>query len=141
MKVEVNIENNNIDAVKKALEEQSKAGLTAVGLQAERHAKEIVTYDTGLLRNSITYALAGEPPAISGYEADRGGKTGVYAGDAPKDGDDDLSVYIGTNVEYAPFVENGASGRKAKPFLKPAIQNYKSEYEEILKRYLKGDGS
>lgn len=67
---------------------------------------------------------------------------------------DEKAVYVGTAVEYAPYVEFGhhqqvgryvpAIGKRlvrefvpAKPFLKPAIQNHLDEYKHILETELK----
>ena len=75
---------DNTDEVLSALEKAKKRGLEAIGLVAEGHAKKITPVDTGRLRNSISHAT------------------------------DDEAAYIGTNVEYAPYVELGARGRKGQ---------------------------
>ena len=54
-------------------------------------------------------------------------------------GDNSNSVYIGTNVEYAPYVEFGTSKQKAQPYLKPAVTNHIDEYKKIVKSTLKED--
>lgn len=64
---------------------------------------------TGRLWNSITFAL----------DAD--------------DGDGISAVVVGTNVEYAPYVEYGTSRSKAYPFLKKTIQKNLDRYHEIFK--------
>lgn len=43
------------------------------------------------------------------------------------------TAYIGTDVEYAPYVEFGTYKMAAKPYLKPGIMDYMDEYEEIAK--------
>ena len=85
--------------------------LESWGMTAESHAKSNITaasrVDTGLLRNSITYALSGKEAKIAAYRGDNesqyGGKEGIpegrYEGTAPTG--DDEAVYVGTNVEYA----------------------------------------
>lgn len=45
---------------------------------------------------------------------------------------------IGTNVEYAPYVELGTSKMKAQPYLRPAIEEHIDEYKSIIEDYLKG---
>lgn len=94
-------------AVKKALEE--------IGIEAETHAKEIITekgaVDTGRLRNSITHQI---------------GETDSK----------EPCVYVGTNVSYAPFVEFGTSRMKARPYLKPAVEDFRDEYKEIVENNL-----
>lgn len=91
-----------------ALPEQIGQALEAIGLTAERYAKEICPVDTGRLRASISHAR------------------------------DDNAAYIGTNVEYAPYVELGTSIRRAKPYLRPAAEDHSDEYKEIARVALRG---
>ena len=65
-------------------------------LQVDRAAKQLCPVDTGRLRSSITNELG-------------------------QDGDG-LVATIGTNVEYAPYVELGTSKMAAQPFLLPALE-------------------
>lgn len=97
---------SNADLFKNALPEQIARALEAIGLTAEGYAKKDCPVDTGRLRNSISHAR------------------------------DDEAAYIGTNVEYAPFVELGSSKRKPKPFLRPAAQDHADEYKAIVKAAL-----
>ena len=84
-------------------------GLETCGLVAEGYAKKLAPVDTGNLRNSITHDVDdGEPAA-----------------------------YIGTNVEYAPYVCLGTIHMKAQPFLKPAVNDHKDEYRKIIEDELK----
>lgn len=123
-------------AAKAAIMVALKQGMKTVGMQAESHAKELCPVKTGLLRNSIAYAIGGE--AASNGE-----------GAAPGDDDGKITLYVGSNVEYAPYVELGhyqqpgryvpaigkrlvASYVSARPFLRPAIENYTEEYNQIL---------
>ena len=79
-------------------------GLETCGLVAEGYAKKLAPVDTGNLRNSITHTVDdGEPAA-----------------------------YIGTNVEYAPYVCLGIIHMKALPFLKPAVADHANTYREII---------
>ena len=84
-------------------------GLETCGLVAEGYAKKLAPVDTGNLRNSITHTVDEEEPA----------------------------AYIGTNVEYAPYVCLGTIHTNAQPFLKPAVNDYKDEYRKILENSLK----
>ena len=90
-----------------AMENAIKNGLYAIGMAAEGHAKRAITrqkaVDTGRLRNSITF----------GWDAE--------------------AVYIGTDVEYAPYVELGTVKMSPRPYLKPAATNHKAEYEALMK--------
>ena len=84
-------------------------GLEKCGLTAERFAKKLAPYDTGNLRNSITHEVDdGEPAA-----------------------------YIGTNVEYAPYVCLGTIHMNAQPFLKPAVAANANTYRKIIEKELK----
>lgn len=91
---------DNSDKFKSAMSKAKMAALEAIGLQAEGYAKKLCPVDTGLLHNSITHAISGQPAAIETYKADKGDAQGSYSGTAPK-GWFETSVYIGTNVEYA----------------------------------------
>ena len=99
--------------------------------------------DTGLLRNSITYAIAGKKPAKTEYTADKGDGKGKYQGIVPKM-EGERTVYIGTNVKYAPYVHEGhytATGKKitANRFLRNAVEKHKEEYKRMLEMGLKGE--
>ena len=130
---------DNTEEFKSALQNAIERGLEAIGVTAEGYAKEELTkqkaVDTGLLRNSITYAISGNKPAISSYKADKGGASGSYSGSAPDE--KEKSVYIGTNVEYAPYVELGTFKMDARPFLKPAATNHSSEYKSLMEESMK----
>ena len=129
---------DNTDEVLSALEAAIKRGNEAIGMTAERHAKKKCPVDTGRLRNSITYALAGEETHVKSYRASKGGKereTYTYEGTA--DGEKGSGVYIGTNVEYAPFVENGARGRPPVHFLQDAAANHSDEYKRLMEDSMK----
>lgn len=106
----VDIKIDNTDLAKDELHKAMAVALEAVGLQAEEYAKGLCPVDTGLLRNSITHAVSD----------DSGGQ----------------AAYIGTNVEYAAYVEMGTSRSKAQPYLKPAAENHKEEYKQIIKEQL-----
>lgn len=133
------------DEVKKTLNDVLDPTLEALGMQGERHAKELVRTDTGLLKNSITHAVAGESAAISSYRADNPDasgniNTGEYSGTTEKQGDE-KAVYIGSNVSYAIPVETGhikpdGTFTAPHPYLKPAIENHVDEYKAIVKKYL-----
>lgn len=133
----IKIENNNRKEIVKELDQATKRALTAVGMQAVTDiiSKGDFPVDTGLLRNSITFAISGEPPAISLYSADKGSENGSYQGTAPDD--KDPTVYIGTNVEYAKYVQFGTSKMKARDFLMAPLRANLGKYKEILTKYLK----
>lgn len=144
------------------LNDKIMTALEAVGLQAEAYAvleleNSPRRVDTGLLRNSITHAVSGKPPDKTSYQASYGSninqktgkrysakskkagevKSGTYQGYAPADDSDHLSVYIGTNVSYAPYVHFGTMHMDANPFLKHAVEKHRDEYKRIFEHYLK----
>lgn len=125
--------------VEKATEQALKRVAKMIGGTVEGHAKELCPVDTGLLRNSITYAIGGDLPNIVTYTDDSGKTAGTYDEIAPKDDDDQITVYIGTNVQYAPYQELGAPNAHvpARPYLRPAMENYKREIEQIIEQQLK----
>lgn len=97
---------DNTEEVKDELLEKIERGLIACGLVAEGHAKSLCPVDTGRLRNSITNQVDMSEQA----------------------------VYIGTNVEYAAYVELGTSRMPARPFLRPAAHDHGPEYQELLRQ-------
>ena len=98
---------DNSAAVLAALEMKKKQALEAVGATAERHAKAITPVDTGRLKGSIAHAV------------------------------DDNAAYIGTNVEYSPYVEYGTHRQKAHHMLKKAATEHGDEYAAIVKAAMK----
>lgn len=89
--------------------------LTEAGLHLEGEAKEELEVspkrvDTGLLRNSIAFALDGEAASIQTYHADRPKKgstvieSGSYSGTTPEEPQGKNALYVGTNVEYGVYV-------------------------------------
>lgn len=138
---------DNSEEILAALERATKNGLKAIGITAEVYAKRRLTDTvytrttdpkgyklTGRLRNSVTYALAGEKAAIDSYK-DNDGNTYTYEGTADNDGE---GVYIGTNVVYAAGIETG-SRRKAGAvhFLQSAAADHGPEYKDIMEDSLK----
>ena len=119
------VRKNNLKAYQEAMNTALVRALEEIGLLAERFAKENLStpksghltkpdprpnVDTGRLRNSITHAID---------EAEK-------------------SVAVGTNVEYAPYVELGTSKMKDWPYLRPAAQKHASEYRQVLEKHLRG---
>ena len=133
---------DNTEEVLSALEAAIKRGNEAIGMTAEGHAKKKITVagavDTGRLRNSITYALAGEETHVKSYKANKGGKDReTYTYDGTAEGKKGSGVYIGTNVEYAVFVENGAQGRTPVHFLQDAATGHTDEYKRLMEDSMK----
>ena len=94
--MEVKITDNSA-IFKRAKDEAVAAALEAIGLTAERHAKERCPVDTGRLRNSITHAT--EHYSGQGSYADNHGNG--YNDATARASPEKNAVYIGSNVEYA----------------------------------------
>lgn len=123
------------DEVYKELEAAWQRALEKCGLVAEGYAKKLCPVDTGNLRNSITHTVS-----------DNG----------------ERAAYVGTNSEYAVYVECGTGiyypggrqtpwtyqdengdwhlthGQRAKPFIKPAVSEHGEQYKRIIEAKLKG---
>ena len=118
MGISITIEDHSGDVLNE-LDSKLPVILEECGLAAEGFAKKEITksvYDTpespsyrrtGRLRNSITHTVSGD------------------------------AAYVGTNVEYAPYVEFGTRRTKARPFIKPSITNYIDQYKRIIEKWLK----
>jgi HK97 gp10 family phage protein len=121
---------SNLDDVKRALREAIKRGLGEAGALVERDARQLCPVDSGHLERSITYKVQED------------------------------SVVIGTNIEYAPYVEFGTGiyaakgdgrstpwgyeteegehfftrGQKPQPFLEPALVENKENVQRIIRQ-------
>lgn len=125
-----------IDNSKLVLDEFKDAVLRALercGLQAEGYAADLAPVDTGNLRDHISHAVDASEPA----------------------------AYVGTNTEYAPYVELGTgihypggrdtpwiyqdakgdwhrtNGQRPQPFIKPAAADHAQTYRNIIEDELK----
>lgn len=122
---------DNSKEVLSAMLEAKARALESCGLVAEGYAKKATPVDTGNLRNSISHKVTED------------------------------AVYIGTNTEYAPYVEFGTGkyypggrpdswvyqddkgnwhrteGAKAQPFLKPAVTDHAQQYRGIIESEMK----
>ena len=134
---------DNSNEVISLFQKAKHRGLEAIGLAAEGHAKKNLYpghgLDTGRLRNSITYAIAGYQTHVQNYRrsnvvggASQKHKRYEYGGDV-MEGEKDSAVFIGSNVEYAPCVEMGAKGRAPLHFLQDAATGHTEEYKKIIK--------
>lgn len=123
------------DEVLSALDAALARGLEKCGLVAEDYAKKLCHVGTGNLRNSITHMVS----------------------------DGEKAAYIGTNSEYAVYVECGTGiyypggrqtpwtyqdengdwhlthGQRAKPYIKPAVADHAAQYTRIIEQELKGE--
>lgn len=123
---------NRAAEVKEEFQAACVRALEKCGMTAEGYAKKLCPVDTGNLRNSISHRV------------DEG----------------ELAVYIGTNNEYAAYVELGTGkytsggrqdpwvyqddegrwhhthGQRAQPYLKPAVADHRHTYESIIENEL-----
>lgn len=109
MDIKIEMEVDNSELVLSEKDEAVIRALTTIGMLAEGYAKKACPVDTGRLRNSISWAVL------------------------------DDSVYIGTNVEYAPYVELGTSRMEARPYLRPAVTDHVDKYKAVVRNELKNN--
>lgn len=124
---------DNSKEVLAAFQEAAARALEKCGLTAEGYSKRLAPVDTGNLRNSIIHQVD----------------------------DGESAVYIGTNTEYAPYVELGTgkyaeggrptpwvyrddegnyhwtAGNPAQPFLAPAVKDHAQTYRNIIEDEMK----
>lgn len=132
--IEVKLTDNSGEVLEDMVRKKLKA-LEIVGLAAEGYAKRLCAVDTGRLRNSITHATSTN--SGSGSYSDNKGSS--YSDASAKSTPEEDSVYIGTNVEYAPYVELGTVRTPAQPFLRPAASDHIEQYKNIIKRVMKDE--
>lgn len=112
MAVDFKIESDNTDKILKDAEMAIKKSLTEIGLIVEGDAKLKTPVDTGRLRNSFTNEVKMKEKA----------------------------VYIGSNVEYAPYIEYGHrvgtsnSFYEGRHMLADAITGNQSEMKSIIEQ-------
>ena len=111
--MDIQIKQDNFDLVKSMNKTALKPGLEMCAGTAENYAKELCPVDTGRLRQSIGH-ICFERPATGDIEAE-----------------------VGTNVEYAEFVELGTRYQHAQPYLKPALAEHAAEYSKIFQQVFK----
>lgn len=102
---------SNLPEVLSAIARNKIRTLTTIGLFVEGEAKDRCTVDTGNLRASIDHRV----------------------------NSDNDSVSIGTNVEYAIFVEKGTRFMRDQPFLTPAVEENKDKIERIVEEGMRLD--
>lgn len=105
----VKIVNDNTDLVKKELDLKIERSLFIISQKMENYAKAKCPVRTSRLKNSIAHDYSVQAKVAA----------------------------VGTNVEYAPYVELGARGRDPKYFLKGSIDNHINEYKFIFENEMK----
>lgn len=145
--ISIRVEDHTSDVLD-ACTAQIELALQAIGSEAAGYSEKLCPVDTGNLRNSITWATE---------KTSGGGESTPLAN--PEVG----TVYIGSNVKYAPYVEFGTGkfasngqgrqtpwafqdskgewhithGMKPHHFLRDAMANHGDHYQAILEAALK----
>ena len=142
---------DNSAEILRILFDSGQKGLEKIGIKAENYAKKLVP--------------VGTVESVGGWaKKNKNGKR-TYRGGTLKrsithrvDGDE---LIVGSNVEYAPYVELGTGPNfrpppewidftsergkgvgkayvKPRPFLRPAFEDHRKEYQDIMERELRG---
>ena len=114
---------DNTEYVASAMDRALAEALDEIGEMVVQRARELCPVDTGRLRNSITHRMGGGGFSFPGMGAAVG-----------------KEVTVGSNVEYAAYVELGTSRTDAQPFLWPAAEDYAGEYRRVVEEHMR-DGS
>lgn len=123
-KVQIKVTSHKDEALLE-LKKKVSIALEAIGAEAATYAMKDTPVDTGRLRNSIAWATnqhMGGGPEASGKKGEP----------------EDNAVYIGTNVEYAVYVEYGNQKHVVgkNHYLRDAAANHSEHYKEILRAAL-----
>jgi HK97 gp10 family phage protein len=94
---------DNSGDITAAFDNGMPVALEKCALVAENYAARLCPVDTGRLRGSISHAVTNN------------------------------EAYIGTNVEYGPYVELGTTRTRAQPFLRPAVADHIDQYKQIIR--------
>ena len=87
-------------------------------------------YQTGRTKGAITYATNKKRTRVTGQ---------AKAGDEVSAPTQDDTLHVGLNVAYAPHVEYGTIKMAAQPFMRPALDNRRSDIRRMgLKEVDKG---
>lgn len=127
---------DNSEIFLKAKDQAVASALEAIGLTAERYAKERCPVDTGRLRNSITHATK----MYSGRGSYSDKKGNLYDDATARGEPEKNAVYIGSNVEYAKIVETSTTMKHTSGsahFLRDAAATHGEEYKRIAEIQLK----
>lgn len=126
---------DNSGEIRRLINQAVIRGLERCGMECEGYAKDLCPVDTGNLRNSITHEVDTSEPA----------------------------VHIGSNNEYSAYVELGTGiyaeggggrptpwvykddkgnwhhthGQQAQPYLRPALEDHKQTYKNIIEDAMK----
>ena len=141
---------DHTDEIISAKDAAVERALEIIGGKMERYAKAlcpvgtpestgIAGYRGGTLRNSITYITSNHSGKTVTIPKASASPTAPLHGGTQEDASTDEKnvVYVGTNVYYAPYVEEGTSKKAPRRFIKPALNDHLSEYKHIFLNELK----
>lgn len=94
--------------ITEGIKEAIHRALVRIGGEVVSYAGDLIHNVTGNLRRSLTFYT------------------------------EDNVVYIGTDCEYAAYVEEGTSKSKPHPYLRPAAEDHMDEWRQILEDELRG---
>ena len=142
--MEFKIDKDNTGEILSAVEQAKQRALEIIGGKIEKYAKALCPVDTGALRNSITHQVDEDEVQV--------GSNMTYA----------PYIELGTGKNYTPppgwmesnapkgsgrpepWVYKGADGEfhrgyyiKARPYLRPAVENHLSDFEDVIKGEMK----
>ena len=106
----------------------AEKALPVIGRMLEDTAVALCPVDTTRLRGSITFATVksrSQPSEKAG------------PGDGVDRPSDSYTLYVGTGVEYAPYVEYGTRFSAAQPYLRPAMDYGRKDAQKILERVIR----
>ena len=113
--------------MRKVVDGATAKALETIGLGLEGAAAKLAPVDKGRLRASITHATIRAPARP---------RSNARSGDGVSSPTDRHAVHVGTNVEYAPYVEYGTRKTAAQPFLRPALDDNRKNVRDILSKAL-----
>lgn len=97
------------------------------------HTDDVITeYNTALERAMKKAVLIVEAEAKRNTPVDTGRLRGSITNEVREIARQVIEGRIGTNVDYARFIELGTSKMSAKPYLRPALRNKFSEVVSII---------
>ena len=99
---------DKLDSFERAMGNRAESAMQEATLRIQADAQRKVPVDTGRLRSSIGQEV----------RSGRGSVTGI----------------VGSNVEYAPFIELGTSRMGAQPYLRPALEENRRTIRRLVKQ-------
>lgn len=141
MKVSVKIEDNSKEVLAD-FDKKTEQALLAIGTQAVKGIVEYMSIpdftgrdvvDTGRLRASISFLT---PTTESGFV--NGMVEESEGDDIVKGRSDPKSVIVGSNVNYAEWVNNGTTKQPARHFIENGIENERDNMQELVDLIFRG---